>query len=239
MSEHKISMAQVALTLTISLASSLITFAGTVATLDTERDIAKQDTQQKLIERLEARVDALHTDIEAAEAKYEVLSKRLELCQRGLSEATLPPIGALKSALEAIPGPAWIKRAVPQDNGRTQFEMLMVNAAYERRYGVTERYYRGRTDFEVWPEAVAKASHEEDLYVYALRTRRRNSMALPANPHREPGPDNPAIPTEIWRGVVELPGGEWGVLGINTQAPVSGDLFMSAGSRFAHKEPKR
>lgn len=115
---------------------------------------------QSQIEARDKRIEALEKKSKADEEKIDDLEKRivqLEL-ERARMEARFL---AFQSSHDSLPLPAWFK-----DLSGT---MLACNKAYEqvflRARGYSLENYLGQTDFEVWPEHVAKEFERNDKEV--------------------------------------------------------------------------
>lgn len=95
-----------------------------------------------------------------------ILLKAENTTMRLRLDTAIPAKQILWDFLDAMEIPAWCKRYDPvADN----FPMEHINAALERLYEVTNEYYEGKTDFEIWPEEDAQYYEERDRMVLNLK----------------------------------------------------------------------
>ena len=80
----------------------------------------------------------------------------------------------LESFYEYAPIPVWFKD--------TTSRMYFINRSYEREWGVPQMKYRGATDYEVWPKAVADAFKENDRQVIESRKGFITTEMVPNDP---------------------------------------------------------
>lgn len=132
----------------------------------------------------QADVDLVRTFSEKSEkaqeklfsAQMRILKLELELGSKyGEQEA-------VKDYLESLPYPAWIKKSEenPKDPDRPRIKMWYINTAYENFFKVKRDYYIGKTDFDVWPIAVAQAFYDNDLHVLSRASSRCEPEAFPS-----------------------------------------------------------
>jgi hypothetical protein len=72
------------------------------------------------------------------------------------------PRGNLIRYLNALDMPAWAKEYDPADDN---FKMMHATFEYEQAYCVTADRYRGKTDYEIWPQEFAQSYEEHDFDV--------------------------------------------------------------------------
>lgn len=92
--------------------------------------------------------------------------------------------------IDNTPTPMWFKDR--------QFVMRFINPAYTSVFGVLPSQYVGRTDYEVWPTAIADAFRKHDTEVVAGGVR---IEVVESVPERAGDPD---APTRLWR-VIKYP----------------------------------
>jgi hypothetical protein len=73
------------------------------------------------------------------------------------------------SILNSQPGLNWVKAANMTPDGSVEFRMVCMDAEYRARFEVSPFEYVGETDFEYWPEDVARGFYENDMEVYTTR----------------------------------------------------------------------
>jgi hypothetical protein len=74
------------------------------------------------------------------------------------------PDQAVKEYIENMPFPAWVK-VTQGDTDSPEFIMWHLNDKYERVFSVPKERYIGKTDFDIWPKAIALGFYENDLEV--------------------------------------------------------------------------
>ena len=110
---------------------------------------------------------------------------------------------------------AWIK--IKDEQGR--FRMLMINNHYAAEYCISKLQYHGSTDYDIWPEDVAREFEKNDQmvleskgsFVFSERVPRKNcrtGMVAKINLH-------------IFKYTVTLPSGQLGVGGQSYPLPDS------------------
>ena len=108
--------------------------------------------------------DDLRSEVAEYRKEVETLRERINeleaenLRERSTSAELKNKIVLLESAHYDLPFPQWLKN--------TSFEMLSVNQAYEdvflRPAGLRATDYIGKTDFDIWPDEVARKFVEND-----------------------------------------------------------------------------
>lgn len=106
--------------------------------------------------------------------KINEVQTQVEKCRDSVTEAKIQVIQLtydlkvkvnkhkiIEKYLDSLPFPAWVK----QQTNDGQFVMIMINDAYVNLFGKSKELYQGKTDFEIWPEDLAKVYHMNDRIV--------------------------------------------------------------------------
>lgn len=154
---------------------------------------------------LERKMTGLRVELDAC------LLDNLELTTQVRSRTD--PIQILQSYLDTFPEPAWIKEVhTNPQTGEVEFRMLVINRAYENEYGVSRFNYIGKTDFEIWPQAVAERFYSSDMIAY--NTKRATKEVEAEFPESvDAGMEGTQIVRLIWKYATPLPGEKWGIGG--------------------------
>lgn len=142
-----------------TITGSYFVFAGNAKKADAEMVATLYAQVQKLQEKV-------------FEQQAELVSLKIKLSQKYEQSSVL------KNYLDAMPYPAWIKLA-EGDSANTQFTNWHINKAYEAFFKINEAFYKGKTDYEVWPEEPAKAFYFEDLKVFRRFAHRCDKETIP------------------------------------------------------------
>lgn len=112
------------------------------------------EAQVKMNEDLRKRLDK--EEKYAKDNREEIFKLKTELSQLQFQ------FNMMESAHSDLPIPFWLKD--------TDGKMLALNSAYEREFllplGKSRKQYVGNTDFEMWPEDIAREYTMNDLEVY-------------------------------------------------------------------------
>lgn len=76
-------------------------------------------------------------------------------------------LDVIQTYIDSLPLPAWVKKR--RDDG--QFEMIMINNAYVKRYDVSKFEYVGKTDRQIWGDENAIKFEKIDQLVYDTKRR--------------------------------------------------------------------
>ena len=118
--------------------------------------------------------------------------------------------------IDLNPFPQWIKRLDQNEFGVPQWRMMRINAAYERRWGVTREEYENKLDEEVWgPEVAADFAKNDFMAVEQSPEPYITVERVPEVPKGDP-PGSHGVEVPIWRiaKVATSAGGEIYVAGI-------------------------
>lgn len=171
-----------------ALGGGMLGFGGQVYLSENQQEIASEAAKLGLQEARENLAVELNRELASQLEAYRIVIDRQavqirELNQKvGFQEAELI---RLKLTVESATGnpranlirlldafrnrPAWAKTC----NEETEVCVnVHANDAYEARYCITANRYRGKTDFEVWDEDIARQFHENDLAVLQSRDTR-------------------------------------------------------------------
>jgi hypothetical protein len=102
------------------------------------------------------------------------LEERVEKQARQITTLTIElsrkyePDGALRSYMNNMPFPAFIKIVERDAANNPIFINWHINPAYQTRYEIDRAAYKGATDFEMWPKEIATAYNSFDRYVLAI-----------------------------------------------------------------------
>ncbi len=145
------------LTSLVTVTSSYFAFSANTTDTLSKSEIEFRSDLLETVEKLSDRVRAL--EAENQQLKLQQLESRQKILtlQSQLSE-THSETRLLEAYLEALPGPAWIKRA--------DGVMRYINIKYEQKYQVSRLHYVGKSDYEVYEKAVADRFRENDKKVY-------------------------------------------------------------------------
>lgn len=119
---------------------------------------AQQDRKllQDQINIMTSRIDKLVKD--NIKERRLVLELKLELRQVNTKQKIL------QGFIDSVPLPMWTK-----DLDGAVFRMSMINKAYEKYFDRSKIEYEGRTDFDVYPEGIAREFQKSDWRVYNSR----------------------------------------------------------------------
>lgn len=125
---------------------------------------SEAQTTSDMVETLFVQVQAQSEKIELLQVKLfdqqsEILSLKLKLSTK--YEHSL----ILKSYLDSMPYPAWIKKVSFDVDEKPVFTMWYINKAYEKEFKITNSFYTGKTDFDVWTKDIAQEFHDADVQV--------------------------------------------------------------------------
>jgi PAS domain S-box-containing protein len=62
---------------------------------------------------------------------------------------------ALRALIDSLKYPVWLK----DEDSR----MVVINKAYQKKFGITAKEYEGKTDFDVWDKETAEQFRKNDL----------------------------------------------------------------------------
>jgi len=127
-----------------------------------------QFLQEKLAQQQEETVQKMF------EQNAKIVSLQLQLAKKYEQEVIL------KDYLDAMPYPAWIKIADVDIEGQVNLiTNWHINGAYEKMFDITNNYYNGKTDFQVWPLDVARQFFENDKAVLNRLAHKCKSETFP------------------------------------------------------------
>ena len=107
--------------------------------------------------------------------------------------------------LDGLPFPAWIK----QRNSEGVFVMVMINTAYEHRFGVSKARYEGSTDEEIWGAEVSQGFFISDNDVFVSKGYTLTREYFPSTA----GGSDPAW-YSVWKFSLKLGDNKYGVGGV-------------------------
>jgi PAS domain-containing protein len=87
--------------------------------------------------------------------------------------------GWLHQLLRSMPYPAWVKVVDRSPHGAVTFRMQFVNDAYEEWFGVKWEDYKNKTDYDIWPKAVADEYYKNDAHTLANKNHVRIVEKVP------------------------------------------------------------
>lgn len=117
-------------------------------------------------------------------------------------QRTHSELAIIQKYIDSMPMPVWIKKK-PFEGAPV---MVLINEAYEQRYGISKEAYKGRTDREVWPLDIAEGFQKADEEVLRRKTAVKTLEEVIINGQRK---------TEtFWKFYLELPKGEQGIGGL-------------------------
>lgn len=116
----------------------------------------KETSSAGLVETLYERVGVLERKVFSQNA--EILQLQMQLASAEESEEIL------FSYIDSMPYPAWIKR-VQGDADNPDFVMWHLNPEYSESFGVTLNKYKGKSDFDIWPNETAYSFYKNDIAV--------------------------------------------------------------------------
>ena len=155
-----------------SLAVAYFMFQGQLKQSDADMVQTLYKQVQYLQERMAQQQETMQEKLFAQQAQ--IVSLKLQLSEK--YEHT----SILKEYLDAMPYPAWIKVADTTDNGVIKvITNWHINDAYEKFFGITNEFYNGKTDFEVWPNEVARQFFANDTAVLLRLTNKCKSETFP------------------------------------------------------------
>lgn len=147
--------------------AALIGLAGTVITALIVYQGGSLSTKSSVRETDLARIRELETDRRELIGENASLNAQIAMLQAQLRfEYGMTPLEALEDFITHFPIPAWFKQWNPETQ---EFVMVAINIHYEQFYGVTRAKYKGSTDFDIYPQALAQAYYENDLDVLVDR----------------------------------------------------------------------
>lgn len=112
--------------------------------------------------------DRLDQDNTRLRSKVEKDADRIDRLERELLELRVK-VQLMESAHYDLPVPQWLKD--------TNLVMLSINEKYTEVFGKTPEEYVGNTDFDVWPDEIAKAFTKNDQWV--MRTKKTLNRVEP------------------------------------------------------------
>lgn len=117
----------------------------------------------ELVKVLYDRVKSLETNsIKVNQINHEqansILKLRLQLATK------YEPDDAVKAYIDNMPFPAWVK-VTQGEVDAPEFVMWYLNESYESTFNKTRELYIGNTDFDIWPDPIAKRFYAKDLAV--------------------------------------------------------------------------
>jgi len=136
----------------------------------------ERETRAIIVEN-NSKLESLRKALRETQLEFAVL--RLQYTSRD----SITPLYTLKNLLNAIPAPSWCKDVQDNENIKVdgdydiadingkddlaiRFINIHINDHYRVAYGITKEFYQGKTDFEVFPNKIAKAFYLNDLSVY-------------------------------------------------------------------------
>ena len=144
------------------------------------------------------------------------LSEQRRLIEENIALSSLKDarVIALMAFADRAPWPMWLKEA--NLGTREDPKMLWVNRAYYLEYGLDTFAYQGRTDPEVWGEAIGRKFVDLDWQVIDSRRPVTTLERVPVDPNNPDGPINWVIVTKymvenhiggdiIWVGGIFVP----------------------------------
>lgn len=75
--------------------------------------------------------------------------------------------GMLRSIIDSVGVPAWVKIAIVSEEGNVSFRMLHLNREFEDIFNIRAEDYCAKTDHEIWPKDIADTFYTNDLEVFA------------------------------------------------------------------------
>lgn len=197
------------------LITNLTTLIGTIATAyllfassnQTTRSQSQNAFNTNLLTRVQqqdAKIEKLETETSKLKAQLmESNLKNIELMSKLSKEVNANAI--LFNYLDSNPLPAWIKDS--------NLKMYAINRAYEQTYCKYRNAYIGKTDYDVWPENIAKQFIENDKIVqksqgYVMFKEKIDNYDCIS------GELLGKVQLTIWKFAVQLPDGTRGVGGI-------------------------
>lgn len=179
----------------VALAGVIVAFIGFWGVI-AQTCTSMLEVMQHRISELENRALNLHglkleSDLFIVKLEYELKKQNTEL-------------GAIQAYIDRVPVPVWIKRK--SESG--ELVMVMINRAYERRYGISKEAYVGQPDSAVWPPDISKKFMEADLEVLRRKTAIKSFEEVIEN-----GVHKTSV---FWKFYIQLPLGEKGVGGIES-----------------------
>lgn len=179
-------------TLLIALAASFFTYQGSRETNNVDMYatlVLQYENQQKRMSEMQSQI--IKSNLRIIELEAEI---RREVRHEDV----------LRSYIDSLPAPAWIKRARP--NG--EFEMYLINKSYSHKYGISKTIYEGRSDREIglYPENQLSNWEKNDQLVYSTGGSIRTTEMLMDNGVKKE--------VSVWKFAIELPGGDQGVGGL-------------------------
>lgn len=134
------------------------------ASLDKALKIFDSDNQ-----RLRQELDSVKEALKSGEKKYDLMKDLINVMEQQLAELKAhneilkEKVNLLESSHMKVPLPMWLK----DREGR----MLSLNKHYEEVFlapmGLTAQDYIGKTDFDIWPEEVARKFVDNDNRAFA------------------------------------------------------------------------
>jgi hypothetical protein len=174
MDENIIQISLAVISLVSVLGSGLLSYKthkNKVAQKDKETEL--QYEQQFRSDLLEM-ISDLQIRLKSLEESNTLLRKELHVAEKKIQELEdiieeqFDTISVLGSFCKHIPAPVWVKK-VQEDNTT---RMFFINKFYEELYGISNDYYAGKTDKDVWGDEIAAHFNiaDSDVLMYKRGT---------------------------------------------------------------------
>lgn len=152
--------------------------------------VAEEDTVEKynnteIVKVLYDRVDSLEASHKVLQEENIRQSVRITKLTIELSKKYESSV-ILKEYLDNMPFPAWIK-VVEMVNSQPLFKMWHVNDEFESAFNISERRYRGKTDYDIWPDELSDKYYESDIEAYESQANLCVVEEVSLHPHDQGG----------------------------------------------------
>jgi hypothetical protein len=138
-------------------------FATQTATVEVEPDYVKI---------LQDELRASRSELAQEQARNLTLTLQMADLERELGGSSVASVEskAVFAFLNRIERSAWCKRVkYDEEPSLVTFIMAFLNHAYELKYGVSAARYIGKTDFDIYPPAMADRYYQNDMQSYVTR----------------------------------------------------------------------
>lgn len=139
----------------------------------------KAKTSNQLIKERDEKIANLSSKFQESVLKLSAVEAQLVML-RAEREGDVDELDVLQKYIDAQESVCWVKLVDKQDNGEIRFPNLMVNRAYEAKWGLSRYAYFGKTAFDQWPKEAAQGFHEHDLRSYREKQGYASAACFPS-----------------------------------------------------------
>lgn len=189
-----------------SLITSFVVLAGAWLTFQGDLRSSEAISDSNRLESAFDRISYLETEMKQQQAKANTriveLTSQVFRLQSQLNK-NLNVLDLFDDFMESLPFEAWLKEVEVQDNGETNFKMLLINKRYELVHGISDSRYEGQPDSEVWDKQTSQQFRESDLKVVRSKSSIVKYTTYPLNPQNPNGEQVNKLIVKIYLDLVE------------------------------------